>query len=55
MAREYYVNTSLEGAFVVGLEVFFLWCRGFPFQLRVTSSKTSYLTGLNLYVEKGGK
>ena len=31
-----------RGAFVVGLQVFLLWCRGFPFQLRVTSSKTLF-------------
>ena len=42
MAREYYVNTSHEGEFVVGLQVFFSWCRGFPFYLRVTSSETLY-------------
>jgi hypothetical protein len=55
MARDYYANTSHVGAFVVGLEMFFLGCRGFPFQLRVTSRKTLYLTELNLYIEEGGK
>lgn len=55
MARDYYVNTSHVRASVVGLEMFFLGCRGFPFQLRVTSRKTLYLTELNLYIEEGRK